>query len=91
MRLIIRDDSDGASQYIAKYIINRINDFKPTPNRPFVLGLPTGSSPEKVYKYLVKAFNAGEISFSNVVTFNMVRTNEIAQKATASDNFRTNT
>jgi glucosamine-6-phosphate deaminase len=70
---VIRDDSDGASQYIAKYIIKRIKDFEPTSGRPFVLGLPTGSSPEKVYNYLVKAFNAGEISFKDVVTFNMVR------------------
>lgn len=70
-RLIIRDDSAGASQYVAKYIIKRINDFKPTSGRPFVLGLPTGSSPEWIYKYLVTAFNAGEISFCNVVTFNM--------------------
>jgi glucosamine-6-phosphate deaminase len=52
---------------------DRIRSFGPTPERPFVLGLPTGSSPEIIYKYLVKAFNAGEISFANVVTFNMVR------------------
>jgi glucosamine-6-phosphate deaminase len=37
-----------------------------------VLGLPTGSSPEIVYRYLVQAFKCGEISFTNVVTFNMV-------------------
>ena len=50
----------------------RIQKFAPTAERPFVLGLPTGSSPEIVYKYLVQAFKSGEISFSNVVTFNMV-------------------
>jgi hypothetical protein len=50
----------------------RIQNFAPTPEQPFVLGLPTGSSPEIVYKYLVQAFKAGEISFNNVVTFNMV-------------------
>jgi glucosamine-6-phosphate deaminase len=71
MRLIIRDNADQASKYIANYIIQRIQNFAPTPGRPFVLGLPTGSSPEIVYKYLVQAFKAGEISFSNVVTFNM--------------------
>lgn len=36
-----------------------------------MLGLPTGSSPEKVYKYLVEAHKNGRISFRNVVTFNM--------------------
>lgn len=39
-----------------------------------MLGLPTGSSPEGVYKNLVKAHKDGEISFKDVVTFNMVRT-----------------
>jgi len=71
MKLIIRDNGDQASRYVARYIIKRINDFAPTPDRPFVLGLPTGSSPEVVYKYLVQAHKAGEISFANVVTFNM--------------------
>lgn len=49
----------------------RINDFAPTEDRPFVLGLPTGSSPEGVYELLVKAYKARRISFKHVVTFNM--------------------
>lgn len=49
----------------------RITDFAPTEDRPFVLGLPTGSSPEGVYELLVKAHKAGRISFKHVVTFNM--------------------
>ena len=71
MRVIIRDDKDGASKYAARHIINRVNAVAPTPERPFVLGLPTGSSPEIIYKYLVQAHKDGEISFANVVTFNM--------------------
>ncbi|EXJ59451.1 glucosamine-6-phosphate deaminase [Cladophialophora psammophila CBS 110553] len=71
MKVIIRDDKDSASKYAARYIINRINASAPTPQRPFVLGLPTGSSPEIIYKYLVEAHKAGEVSFANVVTFNM--------------------
>jgi len=51
---------------------DRIKAFEPTPEKPFVLGLPTGSSPELIYKYLVEKHKAGEISFRNVVTFNMV-------------------
>ncbi|TKA80550.1 Glucosamine-6-phosphate isomerase 1 [Friedmanniomyces simplex] len=71
MRLIIRDDKATAAKYISDYIISRINSFAPTPEKPFVLGLPTGSSPEGVYKNLVAAHKNGEISFRNVVTFNM--------------------
>ncbi|KAK5733692.1 Glucosamine-6-phosphate isomerase (Glucosamine-6-phosphate deaminase) (GNPDA) (GlcN6P deaminase) [Elasticomyces elasticus] len=70
-RLIIRDDKATAAKYISEYIISRIKSFGPTPQKPFVLGLPTGSSPEGVYKNLVAAHKNGEISFRNVVTFNM--------------------
>ncbi|KZF22846.1 glucosamine-6-phosphate isomerase [Xylona heveae TC161] len=71
MRLIIREDPFAASKYIADYIIDRIKAFGPTPQKPFVLGLPTGSSPEIIYKHLVQRFKSGEISFKNVITFNM--------------------
>ncbi|OCK85842.1 glucosamine-6-phosphate isomerase [Lepidopterella palustris CBS 459.81] len=71
MRLIIRDDPQTASKYIADYVIERINTFAPTPQKPFVLGLPTGSSPVLIYKSLVQRHKAGEISFRNVITFNM--------------------
>ncbi|KAH6678558.1 hypothetical protein B0J14DRAFT_325743 [Halenospora varia] len=71
MRLIIRDDPASASSYIAQYIIDRIKHFNPTKAYPFVLGLPTGDSPVGIYKILVEKYKAGEISFENVVTFNM--------------------
>ncbi|CAJ0628890.1 820_t:CDS:2 [Entrophospora sp. SA101] len=71
MRLIIREDCDAVSEYMATYIKNRILEFNPTPEKPFVLGLPTGSSPIGVYKNLVKYHKNGELSFQNVVTFNM--------------------
>ena len=45
--------------------------FKPTAERPFVLGLPTGSTPLKTYQELIKLNQAGEVSFKHVVTFNM--------------------
>lgn len=62
MRLIIRDDNEAASAYVAKYIIDRIKAFNPTAQNPFVLGLPTGSSPLGVYRILVEKFKAGEVS-----------------------------
>ena len=71
MRLIIKDNYDNASLWVAKYIAKKINDFAPTPDKPFVLGLPTGSTPLGVYKELIKMYKDGEVSFSNVVTFNM--------------------
>ncbi|GEQ67569.1 hypothetical protein JCM33374_g1234 [Metschnikowia sp. JCM 33374] len=71
MRQAIFSSPQDASSYLARYVIDRINDFCPTENRPFVLGLPTGSSPEGVYAKLVEAYKAGRVSFKNVVTFNM--------------------
>lgn len=63
--------AEDASQYLADYIINKINNFKPTPSTPFVLGLPTGSSPEGIYARIIQAYKDGRVSFKNVVTFNM--------------------
>ena len=56
---------------MAQHVVARINAFEPTKNKPFVLGLPTGSSPMPTYKELIKMYEAGEVSFKNVVTFNM--------------------
>ncbi|KAL1842246.1 hypothetical protein VTJ49DRAFT_5724 [Mycothermus thermophilus] len=71
MRFIIRDDPTAASAHVANYIVDRINRFSPTPKHPFALGLPTGSTPLGVYQILVEKYKAGEVSFENVVTFNM--------------------
>lgn len=57
--------------HAAYYVKERINQFQPTKERPFVLGLPTGSSPIGVYHKLVEFYKAGQVSFENVVTFNM--------------------
>ena len=71
MRLIIQPDYEQLSRWAAEHVIKRINEFQPTPERKFVLGLPTGSSPIGMYKNLVKACAEGRVSFRNVVTFNM--------------------
>ncbi|KAG8849852.1 Glucosamine-6-phosphate isomerase (Glucosamine-6-phosphate deaminase) (GNPDA) (GlcN6P deaminase) [Tulasnella sp. 330] len=71
MRLIIRDDKTDVGSYVGGYIAQRINDFKPTTEKPFVLGLPTGSSPIPTYQFLIKLVKDGKLSFKNVVTFNM--------------------
>lgn len=71
MRVIIEDSYAAMSQWAANYIAKRINDFKPTAKNPFVLGLPTGSTPMATYKELIRLFETGKVSFKNVVTFNM--------------------
>ena len=71
MRLLIHKDYESACQWTSAYIIERINGFSPSREQPFVLGLPTGSSPLGVYRKLISAFRGGKISFSNVITFNM--------------------
>jgi hypothetical protein len=48
MRLVIHNTADEVAHHIARYIQQRILAFKPTPEKPFVLGLPTGSSPVHV-------------------------------------------
>ncbi len=71
MRVIIEPDYASMSKWAAEHVIKRINEFNPTPDHKFVLGLPTGSSPEGMYAELVKACKEGRVSFKNVLTFNM--------------------
>ncbi|MCI6663410.1 MAG: glucosamine-6-phosphate deaminase [Spirochaetia bacterium] len=71
MRLIVQPHYDECAVWAAYHIASRINEAKPTPDKPFVLGLPTGSTPLGTYKKLIELNKAGKISFENVVTFNM--------------------
>lgn len=71
MRVIIEPDYALAAKWSANYIARSINEFGPSKDKPFVLGLPTGSSPLGVYEELIKLNKKGTVSFKNVVTFNM--------------------
>ena len=71
MRLIIEENDAKAGLWTARYIVARIKEKAARTDRPFVLGLPTGSTPVETYKELVRLYEAGEVSFRNVVTFNM--------------------
>jgi glucosamine-6-phosphate deaminase len=71
MRLIIKKDYDAVSKWVAAHIADRINGANASKNAPFVLGLPTGSSPMGTYREMVALHKAGKLSFANVVTFNM--------------------
>lgn len=71
MKLVILENYEEISRWTAKYIAKKINDFKLSEENPYVLGLPTGSSPIGTYKELVDLYNERKLSFKNVVTFNM--------------------
>ena len=73
MRVVIQENYNNMCKWAADYIAARIKEHNngAEKDRPFVLGLPTGSSPIGVYQELVRMNKAGEVSFANVVTFNM--------------------
>ena len=71
MKVIIRKNYDECASYVAKHIEEKITKAKPTKENPFVLGLPTGSTPLGVYKELIAKVKAKALSFKDVVTFNM--------------------
>ena len=71
MRLIIESDYSGISQWVANYIASKIRDFSPGIDHPFLLGLPTGSTPLGIYSKLIDLYKLGLLSFKNVITFNM--------------------
>ncbi len=71
MRILIHPHYNDLSRWVAYYVAAKINAANATPDKPYVLGLPTGSSPIGTYKELVKLHKAGKVSFENVITFNM--------------------
>ncbi|HEY9696226.1 MAG TPA: glucosamine-6-phosphate deaminase [Trichocoleus sp.] len=71
MRLVICESAKAVADWAARYVQQRIQAFAPTADRPFVLGLPTGGTPLKMYQRLIEFYQQGEISFRHVVTFNM--------------------
>jgi len=69
MHVIIKKNQQLGSELAATYIAQKINNAPKS--RPFVLGLPTGSTPLETYRKLIEMNKAGLVSFENVVTFNM--------------------
>ncbi len=70
MRVLIFDDYEQMSRWAAHYVAWKIRQLA-TPQRPFVLGLPTGSTPVGTYRHLVELYRQGKVSFRHVITFNM--------------------
>ncbi len=71
MRVIIESSAEQVARWSARYIVEQINAKARYTSSPFVLGLPTGSTPLATYRELIRLHRAGEVSFANVVTFNM--------------------
>lgn len=71
MKVIIRDTAKEASLWAAHYIARRINEKAAKTSEPFVIGLCTGSTPLDTYAELSRMCQAGEVSFKNVISFNM--------------------
>ena len=71
MRVIINENDAKGAVWAAHYIVSKIREKASATDRPFVLGLPTGSTPIATYKELIRMNRAGEVSFKNVITFNM--------------------
>ncbi len=63
-------DSDEASKIVAHEIAALIR-YKTQKNEKCVLGLATGASPIKVYHELVRLHKEEDLSFRNVVSFNL--------------------
>lgn len=57
---------EKASEFVANQIINLVNS---KPN--CVLGLATGSTPLKVYEYLIEDHQKNKTNYQNVITFNL--------------------
>lgn len=71
MRLIIQPDYNSVAKWAAYHVAKSIIDFSPSEDKPFVLGLPTGSSPIGMYKELISLYQQKKVSFKHVITFNM--------------------
>ncbi len=71
MRLIIEKCNENVGKWAARHIVEKINKHQAVSDKPFVLGLPTGSTPLATYKELIALHKEGKVSFKNVITFNM--------------------
>ncbi|WP_119393446.1 glucosamine-6-phosphate deaminase [Salinibius halmophilus] len=66
MQVVILKDAAEVAAYGAKIFIEQVKA-----NPASVLGLATGSSPIELYKRVIDANKAGEVSFKDVTTFNL--------------------
>lgn len=84
---ICAQESDGVLR-AADIVVNAIKEHKG--DKPFVLGLSTGRTPLGLYNELVKRYNAGEVSFANVVVYSLDEFYPMAPDSPQSRNHRVN-
>ncbi|MDI9358370.1 MAG: glucosamine-6-phosphate deaminase [Phycisphaerales bacterium] len=77
------DSDEQGSHFVGDKIIETIkqNDKQ---NKKTVIGLSTGASPIKLYKYLISNYQDKKVSFKNVITFNLDEYFPIDKKSTQS-------
>jgi len=70
IRTRIHEDSESASLYAAREIESLIRS-RQKEGKNVVLGLATGSTPTRLYNFLVQFHKEEGLSFKNVITFNL--------------------
>lgn len=66
MEVIIVKNYQKMSEVAASIVVRAI-----AKNKKVVLALPTGQTPRKLYRFLIKAYQRGSISFKKAVAFNL--------------------
>ncbi|MGM0837530.1 MAG: glucosamine-6-phosphate deaminase [Bacillota bacterium] len=66
MDIITANTYDTLSQVAAEIIIKKVKQ-----NPDLVIGMATGSTPTKLYEYLVKDFKENDTSYQGITTFNL--------------------
>jgi len=79
VRLLIYPDYETVSNKAANHVCEAINSYG-NKSRPFVLGLPAGSTPLGTYKELIRRYKDRSVSFKNVITINMNEYVDIPEK-----------
>jgi glucosamine-6-phosphate deaminase len=70
MSVLVFPDSGSTSRAAAEIIVAAIRSALESRDRA-VLGLATGTTPEKVYAHVLALHRKGELSFRNVITYNL--------------------
>ena len=71
MRVIIEPTNEQGSAWAAAHIARRINEHAKSTDRPLVWVCPVAPLLLGTYRKLIEMCKAGQVSFANVITFNM--------------------
>lgn len=66
MKVITLENAEQIGEQLGRFYVDFVKA-----NPACVLGLATGATPVPTYRQIVKAYQAGEVSFANVTTFNL--------------------